>query len=131
MPNRSKFTHDRRERALQVLWAGGSRREAARAISVDHVTMLRWLRRGATAASGGRWRTFFEQVRTAEAGGPELVVLEDRFETMLMSASAMFAWLEEMERQDVPEPITVVEVSFSPAVAGPRPTIDPTERGTP
>src|SRR5262245_25977014 len=67
MPGRSKFTAYRRAMVLQLLAAGASRTRAARAARIDDATLGRWLRRGRTAARGGRWRTFYEDVIQAEA----------------------------------------------------------------
>src|SRR5262245_13921676 len=46
MPARSRFTAANRQRILEVLQAGGSRREAARAAGVAHATVDRWVQRG-------------------------------------------------------------------------------------
>jgi hypothetical protein len=75
----SKFRAAARARVLEILGAGGSRAQAARAAGIDPATLSRWVARGSRAAPGGRWRAFYEAVMTAEAD-PHLTPLRDPFE---------------------------------------------------
>lgn len=118
MPTPSKFRHETRERVLQVLRAGGSRREAARSAGINHSQLTRWVQRGAKGAPGGRWATFRRQVLEAEGTPPALIALQDRFDRM----DAADAWKFLLESEpgfglpDPPEPVEVM-VSFSPFTA--------------
>ena len=91
VPTPSKFTQVRQATVLDILRAGGSRRQAAAAAGIAPKTLRRWLERGEKAsriAPGSSSGTFFEAVRSVEAGGPELVELGRRFE----EASPEWLW---------------------------------------
>lgn len=67
MPARSKFTEEAREKILQALSIGSSRRTAAAIAGVDPGTLTRWIERGKTATRGTRWKEFYSAVEEAEA----------------------------------------------------------------
>jgi hypothetical protein len=77
MPAVSKFREPVRARILEVLRAGGSRRQAARVAGIDPRTLRRWIERGATADPLGRWHEFHRDVREAESCEPRPQLLED------------------------------------------------------
>jgi transposase len=68
----SKFTESRRQRALEVLRAGGSRRQAALAAGVDHSTLSDWIHKGEHASPASRYRAFADAVAEAEGTPPQL-----------------------------------------------------------
>jgi len=67
MPNRSKFTQERRERILQALQVGAHRTTAAALAGIDEAQIRRWIARGKEASPGTQFREFYEQVLEAEA----------------------------------------------------------------
>jgi transposase len=78
----SKFTSQRRATVLQVLRAGGSIREASRVVGLSHSTVVKWIQRGERAAKvapHSMYARFAQAVREAEAGGPELLALKNRW----------------------------------------------------
>ena len=112
MSTPSKFIERRRLRVLEVLRAGGSRREAARAVGIDPATLTRWIAKGRTAHPEGRWHAFYEDVRAAEVGSRQAA----------WEANPFLAWrfLELTEpgfRRPDPEPIKV-EVVHGPTLEG-------------
>lgn len=117
MPTRSKFRHEARERILQILRAGGSRRAAAAAGGVDAATLHRWIERGKSGHPEERWALFRQQVLEAEGTPPELVALRDEFDRILGDPALAWTWLQKNDPSffapDDPEPV-MVEVAFSP-----------------
>jgi hypothetical protein len=118
MPTPSKFRQNARNRALSVLNAGGSRREAARAASVDHATLLRWLQRGERAHPESRYRRFFEAATAAEADPHTLVALPEiedgRSDAEVRWALKFLArtepgWAPPGRRRPLPDPLEVPE----------------------
>lgn len=67
MPTPTKFTAETRQKILQALQVGASRRTAAAIAGVDHTQVQRWMKKGSDAASGTRFREFYEDVNRAEA----------------------------------------------------------------
>jgi hypothetical protein len=67
MPTPSAFNEERRDKILQTLRMGASRRTAATVAGVDHRTLGRWIDRGKDASEGTRFRVFHDQVQEAEA----------------------------------------------------------------
>jgi hypothetical protein len=78
----SKFTSRRRERVLEILRAGGSRRQAAVAAGVDHSTLGDWIAKGEQATPGTRYRDFADAVAEAEGAPPRLVALRREQDSM-------------------------------------------------
>lgn len=111
MPARSKFTATRRHAVLEVLKAGGSRREAAKAGGVDHATLIRWVARGQRAAPGTRFRDFYEAVVEAQTD-PHLRVLQLAADEMEDDPAAAWRFLERREPGFAP---TVPEAHDRPA----------------
>lgn len=118
MPAHSKFTRARAATAVEILAAGGSRREAARRIGVDHQTLGRWIARGdRQLGSGTRFAVFAEAVHLAETptAPPILVALRDlKVEYSRWEADPVAAWkfLERagepgFARPDPPQPLRV------------------------
>lgn len=62
----SKFTEPVRQRILEALRIGCSRRTAAALAGIGEATLRRWLDRGAKETQGG-WAEFAQQVAEAEA----------------------------------------------------------------
>jgi hypothetical protein len=119
LPTVSKFTASRKSRILQILRAGGSRREAAKAAGIDPVTLSRWIETGRTSpAPNGRWAEFRKAVLEAEGAPPELQVLQDRFEVAMSTPESAWRFIERLERQETrapaPSGLIVVEVTFAP-----------------
>jgi hypothetical protein len=105
MPTPSKFRQGARDRAIAVLNAGGSRREAAKAANVDHATLHRWLKRGERVHPESRYARFAEAVKLAEADPHTLVVLPDIDEGPTPAqARAAFRFLERTEWAIEPSP---------------------------
>ena len=120
MPNRSKFTTERRARIVERLSAGASRRTAAAAVGIDHVTLLRWLRRGETAHPEGRWAEFLRDVREAEAR-PKMRALASAYRGMADDPDLALRYLERSEpgfALPEPEPSdghTVIQLKLPPS----------------
>jgi hypothetical protein len=99
VPMPSKFTAKRRELILVALAAGGSRRTAAQVAGIDHSTLGFWLKRGATASAGSRYREFGDQVLAAEAAPhrPRLLPLDEPTPLEIRDAWTLLAneWLPE------------------------------------
>lgn len=120
MPTPSKFTQNRKERILQVLRAGGSRRQAALAGEIDQTTLGRWLERGRSSAPDGRWARFRREVLEAEGQPASLQVLRDRFEVQMGDAGSAWQFLQELDRRErapAPSGPVSVTVTFSPTTA--------------
>jgi transposase-like protein len=96
VPTPSKFRAETRKRVLEILSAGGSRREAARAAGIDPSQLSRWLKRGRTASPEGRWGTFYRAVVEAEAH-PTLRALEQAHARVLEDPVAALRFLERSE----------------------------------
>jgi hypothetical protein len=76
MPTPSKFRRPARTRALAVLQAGGSRRQAAFAAGVHRSQITRWIQRG-DKRPGGSYASFADAVRAAEASAPTVLAMPD------------------------------------------------------
>lgn len=97
----SKFTHSRKERILQVLQAGGTRLDAAKAAGVTPMTLRRWLERGRTSrVPDGMWERFRNAVLDAESAAPRLQVLRHRYELAMGDGESAFAFLTQLEQHD-------------------------------
>jgi hypothetical protein len=99
MPTPSKFTSRTRTRVLQVLAAGGSRREAARAAGISHGTLGRWLERGKTGHPQGRWAEFRRAVEAAESEQRLVPLTDDAW-----TAAEAWSFLIRSGEFDQPEP---------------------------
>jgi molybdenum-dependent DNA-binding transcriptional regulator ModE len=110
---RGKFTDRARTRVLEVVRAGGSRREAARAAGISHTSLARWIERGKTAADGTTVREFYLRLREAEGAPAELVALETEFERSIADADSALEWLQDLE-----QPITFRVVMPPPLPGG-------------
>ncbi len=67
MPRVTKFSAERRQKILEALQIGLSRRTAAALAGIDHGTLTRWIEKGRTAEEGTMWAAFYLQVLEAEA----------------------------------------------------------------
>lgn len=67
MPTPTKFTAETRERILQALQVGASRRTAAQIAGIDEAQLRRWVTRGKDGAQGTRYHDFYLAVLEAEA----------------------------------------------------------------
>jgi hypothetical protein len=67
MPTPSKFKAEVRQKIIQALSVGASRRTAAAIAGVDQAQIRRWLEKGETAAEGTSYREFYTDVISAEA----------------------------------------------------------------
>ena len=101
-----------RARVLELLAGGSSRLHAAAACGIAPSTLTRWLQRGAKAAPGGHFRTFYEAAVAAE-GRPSLRALTDEWERTLADPLRAWRWLERHGAfDDPPEPPPVIELRW-------------------
>jgi hypothetical protein len=89
VPTVSKFTAERRDKIVQALQVGASRRTASHIAGIDESNLRRWLVKGAEAAEGTRFREFYEEVRRAEAS-PSMRALGIIYKEM--PDNPMLAW---------------------------------------
>jgi transposase-like protein len=90
----AKFTGGRREQILELLSAGASRREAARAAGIVPSTLTKWIRRGERSRypeSG--YRRFYLAVLEAEAH-PSIRALKDEQDRMLGDPDLAWRFIE-------------------------------------
>lgn len=93
----AKFTRARRERLLELLGAGASRRSAALAVGIAPSTLTKWLRRGGEKAlPGSQYRAFRLAVLQAEAD-PQLRALKDSYDRMADDPDLAWRFIERRE----------------------------------
>lgn len=67
MPTPSKFTAETRQKIIEALSVGASRRTAAAIAGVNEAQIRRWLKKGEESEEGSRFREFYTQAIEAEA----------------------------------------------------------------
>jgi transposase-like protein len=121
VPTPSRFNRRTAARIVEILAAGGSRREAARAVGVHHSQIARWIARGdRVAGSGSRFADFAAACHLAESDTPPiLVALRNQQERMLGDPDLAWKFIQEREpgyeRRPGPE-LVRVEVSIAPFI---------------
>jgi hypothetical protein len=121
VPGQSKFTAERRQKILEALQVGASRRTAAAVARIDPATLTRWIQSGESAESGSRWRQFFEDVHEAEAH-PKMRALGVVYKELSDSPALAWKFIERRESgfappmphasASAPGPV-VIQLSFS------------------
>jgi hypothetical protein len=119
MPTPSKFTAERRDKIIQALQVGASRRTACHIAGVDESNLRRWLARGLEAAEGTRYRDFYEEVRKAEAS-PSMRALGIIYKEMPDNPMLAWKFIERKEPGYEPPmpmapaamPVTTIHLSF-------------------
>lgn len=101
MPTPSKFTADRRQKIVQALKIGASRRTAAAVAGVDESTLRDWLARGKDAEEGSRWREFYEDCEDAVAH-PKMRALGLIYEKLGDDANIAWKFIERREEGYAP-----------------------------
>lgn len=115
MPTPSKFNAQTRQRILEILAAGGSRRTAAATAGVDHATLSRWLARGRDAAPGSRWREFVQAVEQAEAH-PRVRALTAVYDALPDNPGLAWKFIERREPGYGPSTAVTPEAPSGPVV---------------
>jgi hypothetical protein len=120
MPARTRFLAETRQRVLEALALGASRRTAARASGIGEATLRRWLERGRKASEGTSYREFFLAVHQAEAT-PRVRALGIIYRELPARPDIAFKLLERLEPGfglPLPEPPampTLLQLQFSDA----------------
>ena len=127
MPAPSKFNPETRQKIIQALSVGASRRTAAAIAGVDHQTLARWLERGKTSAEGTRWHEFYMEAMEAEAS-PRMRALGIIYREMPDNPRLAWDYVQRREpgyappmpnvQQALAGPV-VIQFSFTEAVAAP------------
>lgn len=105
MPTPSKFNEETRERILQALRIGASRRTASAAAGVNESTLRRWVERGEKSSSSSRWGEFVRQIEEAEAA-PKLRALGIVYKELPDKPDLAWKFLERREAGFAPPAAT-------------------------
>lgn len=96
MATPSKFTADNRQKILQALQVGASRRTAAHLTGIDEKTLRDWFARGRDGPTNGQYHAFYEEVLKAEAS-PRMRALGVVYQSLPDKPDLAWKFLERRE----------------------------------
>lgn len=114
MAARSKFTEETRQKILQALSVGASRRTAAAIAGINEAQIRRWLKQGETATRGSRFREFYDAVNEAEAA-PRVRALGIIYREMPDNPALAWKFIERREPGFAP-PVSAPAAAPAPQV---------------
>ena len=114
MPRQSKFTAENRQKIIQALQVGASRRTAAHITGIDEATLRDWFSRGRDGAPNGRYRAFYEDVIKAEAS-PRMRALGIVYKELPDRPELAWKYLERKEDGYAP-PVAAAPAAVAPVM---------------
>ncbi len=118
MPTPTKFTAENRQKILQALQVGASRRTASHLAGISEKALRDWCARGRDGSAQGNYRKFYEDVLAAEAA-PRMRALGIVYQSLPDKPDLAWKFLERKEDgyappvAALPPPVTPVRINLS------------------